>query len=155
VAKQDPGRCLGQRLKCAYESHPIRSDAYRWRIHNIRNDFTLQQIQLLIFRCQSLLRSSLGKFLRWKFGGDSWRPHKERIVLSGGEHLWRRPPGQFPCRVGILGTQPFPSISPALTQITVKLMICFNPTKIRASNLNSFKEKSSLTSDLGYFSSNI
>lgn len=45
---------------------------------------------------------------------------------------------------------------PALTQVTVMLTICFNPTKIRVGNLKAFKEKkSSSTFDPGYFSSNI
>lgn len=48
-----------------------------------------------------------------------------------------------PSKVGLLGTQPFPPRT-ALTQVTVMLTICFNPTKIRVGNLKALKEKKNL-----------
>lgn len=53
------------------------------------------------------------------------------------------------------GHRAIPSAGPALTQVTVKLMICFNPTQIRAGLLKCLMKKCAPTFDLGYFSSDI
>lgn len=62
-------------------------------------------------------------------------------MLHGG-HLWRGHRGRSP-QNGSAGHTAI-SLRPALTQVKVMLMICFNPTKIRVGNIKAFKEKKNL-----------
>lgn len=124
------------------ESHHIRSWAYRWRTRNIRNDFTfsMQNTSAYFYLLGAVFLFPFWETLslQWKFNGESSRPHKERTMLHVG-HLWRGPPWQFPAK-WVAGHTAIPRRT-ALTQVTVMLTICFNPTKIRVGNLKAFKEK--------------